>query len=156
MPTASRLTWTPPAGKFATGSCGLEAIVSVTGPLIPLCPLVEVSEEDFKRIYETDVFGAFNILKSGSLALKESGGGAIVMTLTTAVLRTLELDGLSGGPKTAVSALIRQIALEMGRYNVRCNGVAPGIIATEGTHLRQLAAYCTAGVVVSATLTTGV
>ena len=55
---------------------GLEAIVSMTGPNVPLCPLVEVSEEDFKRIYETDVSGSFNILKHGSTLLKADGGGA--------------------------------------------------------------------------------
>ena len=104
---------------------GLEAIVSMTGPNVPLCPLVEVSEEDFKRIYETDVFGSFNILKHGSTLLKAGGGGAIVLCLTTAVLRTLELDGMSGGPKTAVAALIKQVAREMGPANVRINGIAP-------------------------------
>lgn len=107
---------------------GLDAIVSVTGPLIPLCELTEVGDEDFKRIYETDVFGSFNILKHGGNALKTTGGGAIVLTLTTAVLRTLELDGMSGGPKTAVAALIKQAARELGRHNVRCNGVCPGVI----------------------------
>lgn len=96
--------------------------------MIPLCPLGEVEEADFKRIYETDVFGSFNILKYGGAALKASGGGAIVLTLTTAVLRTLELDGMSGGPKTAVAALIKQTARELGHANVRVNGVAPGVI----------------------------
>ncbi len=106
----------------------LDAVVSVTGPMIPLCPLAEVEEADFKRVYETDVFGSFNILRYGGAALKASGGGAIVLTLTTAVLRTLELDGMSGGPKTAVAALIKQTAREMGHANIRVNGVAPGVI----------------------------
>lgn len=107
---------------------GLEAIVSMTGPSIPLCPLVEISEADFKRVFEIDVFGSFNILKFGSAALRASGGGAIVLCLTTAVLRTLELDGLSGCPKTAVAAMIRQVAREMGPANIRVNGIAPGVI----------------------------
>jgi 3-oxoacyl-[acyl-carrier protein] reductase len=107
---------------------GLEGIVSMTGPAIPLCPLVEVSEEDFKRVFDADVFGSFNILKYGSAVLKAGGGGAIVLCLTTAVLRTLELDGLSGCPKTAVASMIRQVAREMGPANVRVNGIAPGVI----------------------------
>jgi NAD(P)-dependent dehydrogenase (short-subunit alcohol dehydrogenase family) len=107
---------------------GLDAIVSATGPAIPLCPLSEVSEDDFRRIYDTDVFGAFNVLRHGSDALKHSGGGSIVVLLTTAVLRTLENDGMSGGPKTAVAGLMKQMAREMGAHNVRCNGVAPGVI----------------------------
>ncbi len=107
---------------------GLDAIVSATGPAIPLRPLSEVGEADFRRIYDTDVLGAFNLLRHGSALLKDQGGGSIVMLLTTAVLRTLENDGMSGGPKTAVAALLKQVAREMGPHNVRCNGVAPGVI----------------------------
>ncbi len=107
---------------------GLEAIVFATGPALALKPLVEVSDEDFDRIYRTDVRGAFNVIKHGALALKDTGGGSIVMILTTAVLRTLEHDGMSGGPKTAVAALIKQTAREMGPYNVRCNGLALAVI----------------------------
>ena len=107
---------------------GLQAIVSATGPAIPLCPLNEVSEEDFRRIYDTDVLGSFNVIRHGTAQLRESGGGSIVLLLTTAVGRTLENDGMSGGPKTAVSALMRQAAREVGAWNVRLNGVAPGVI----------------------------
>jgi len=107
---------------------GIEAIVSATGPAIPLRPLVDVADEDFDRVYETDVRGSFNVIKHGTLALKAGGGGSIILFLTTAVLRTLENDGMSGCPKTAVGALIRQAAREMGPYNVRCNGIAPAVI----------------------------
>lgn len=107
---------------------GLDAVVSVIGPAIPLCPLSEVSDEDFRRIYETDVFGAFHVLRHGAAQLKATGGGSLVLFLTTAVLRTLDNDGMSGGPKTAVAGLLRQTAREMGAANVRCNGVAPGVI----------------------------
>ena len=96
----------------------LDAVISVTGPAIPLCALSEVTEADFRRILETDVIGAFNVLQQGAAALKTSGGGSIVLFVTTAVLRTLENDGMSGIPKTAV----------VGQFNVRCNGVAPGVI----------------------------
>lgn len=113
----------------ASGYCGgVDAIVSATGPAIPLKPLVDVADEDFDRVYQTDVRGSFNVIKHGTLALKAGGGGSMVLFLTTAVLRTLENDGMSGCPKTAVSALIRQAAREMGPYNVRCNGIAPAVI----------------------------
>lgn len=107
---------------------GLEAIVSSTGPAIPLRPMSQVSEDDFQRIYQTDVYGSFNVLRHGSALLAANGGGAMVLFVTTAVLRTLENDGMSGGPKTAVAGLIRQFAREAGADNVRCNGVAPGVI----------------------------
>lgn len=106
----------------------IDAIVSATGPAIPLCPLNEVSDEDFKRIYDTDVFGSFNVIRHGTEALSKAGGGSIVLLLTTAVGRTLENDGMSGAPKTAVCSLMRQAAREVGSSNVRLNGVAPGVI----------------------------
>lgn len=107
---------------------GLKALVSATGPSIPLCPLVDVDDEQFKSIYETDVLGSFYALKYGYPHLKAAGGGSIVLFLTTAVLRTLSNDGMSGCPKTAVKGLLKQAAREMGPANVRCNGVAPGVI----------------------------
>lgn len=106
----------------------LDAIVSATGPPIPLCALDDVTDADFKRIFDTDVYGSFNVIRHGTAALKASGGGAMVLFLTTAVLRTLEDDGMSGVPKTAVAGLLRQAAREAGPHNVRLNGVAPGVI----------------------------
>lgn len=114
--------------KSASDWDGLDSIVCATGPAIPLCPLDEVSEDDFKRIYDTDVLGSFNVIKHGVEALKHGGGGSIVFLLTTAVGRTLENDGMSGAPKTAVAALMRQAAREAGPHNIRLNGVAPGVI----------------------------
>jgi NAD(P)-dependent dehydrogenase (short-subunit alcohol dehydrogenase family) len=118
---------------------GLAAIVSATGPAIPLKPLVDVDEGDFDRVYATDVRGAFNVIKHGTVALKAAGGGSLVMFLTTAVLRTLENDGMSGCPKAAVGAMIRQAAREMGPYNVRCNGIAPAVIDAGIVHAAEFA-----------------
>jgi 3-oxoacyl-[acyl-carrier protein] reductase len=106
----------------------LDAVISVTGPAIPLCPLTDVSVQEFRRILETDVIGAFNVLQQGIAALKPIGGGAIILFLTAAVLRTLDNDGMSGIPKTAVAGLLRQAAREAGPHNIRVNGIAPGVI----------------------------
>ena len=77
---------------------------------------------------ETDVSGAFNLLTASARLFSQRGGGAIVQLLTTAVLRTLENDGMSGIPKTAIMGMVRQLAREVGQANVRVNAVAPGVI----------------------------
>ncbi|HEX4110606.1 MAG TPA: SDR family oxidoreductase [Solirubrobacteraceae bacterium] len=113
----------------ASKACdGLDAVVQATGPAIPLCALEDVTEEDFTRIFATDVLGSFHVVKQAVPALAATGGGSIVLFLTTAVQRTLENDGMSGIPKTAVGGLMRQAAREAGKDNVRLNGVAPGVI----------------------------
>lgn len=106
----------------------LAHVVVVTGPAIPLCPLLEVDPADFQRIMNTDVMGTFNVLQHALPWLKQRGGGSITSFVTTAVLRTLENDGMSSVPKTAVTGLIKLAAREAGPWNVRCNAIAPGVI----------------------------
>ena len=114
--------------KISNTNNDLVGVVNAVGPAIPLKPLVDVTENEFKSILSIDVFGAFNVLKESFLALSERGGGSIVQFLTTAVLRTLENDGMSGIPKTAIMGIVRQLAREVKNTNVRINAVAPGVI----------------------------
>lgn len=106
----------------------LVGVVNAVGPAIPLRPLMGVSPEEFHRIMQTDVNGAFNLLTAASRLFAQREGGAIVQLLTAAVLRTLENDGMSGIPKTAIMGIVRQLAREVGQVNVRVNAVAPGVI----------------------------
>ena len=106
----------------------LTGVVNAIGPAIPLRPLVDVSADEFREIMEIDVNGAFNLLTAAARRLSAKGGGAIVQLLTTAVLRTLENDGMSGIPKTAIMGIVRQLAREVSQANVRVNAVAPGVI----------------------------
>ena len=114
--------------KISNTNNDLVGVVNAVGPAIPLKPLVDVTENEFKSILSIDVFGAFNVLKESFLTLSERGGGSIVQFLTTAVLRTLENDGMSGIPKTAIMGIVRQLAREVKNTNVRINAVAPGVI----------------------------
>ena len=110
------------------GAEELGGVVNAVGPPIPLRPLADVSPDEFQDIVATDVFGAFTLLTCAARRLAASGGGAIVQLLTTAVLRTLENDGMSGIPKTAIMGIVRQLAREVASDNVRVNAVAPGVI----------------------------
>ncbi|MEQ9463452.1 MAG: SDR family oxidoreductase [Haliea sp.] len=107
---------------------GLAGVVNATGPAIPLRPLAEISSAEFRHIMTTDVEGAFNLLTAAGKLFAATGGGAILQLLTTAVLRTLENDAMSGIPKTAIMGIVRQLARELGPQNVRINGIAPGVI----------------------------
>lgn len=115
--------------SFSSDSLGgLDAVVSIIGPPIPLKPFLHIDDNEIRQVYETDLFGSINIMKEAGVALAEQGGGAIIVFLTTAVLRTLESDGLSGCPKAAVASVMKLLARELGPSNVRLNGVAPGVI----------------------------
>jgi NAD(P)-dependent dehydrogenase (short-subunit alcohol dehydrogenase family) len=77
----------------------LAGIVSANGNRFPVRPLQDVDEGDFRRIVEVDVFGNFHVLQAGTRLLAAQGGGAIVVLLTAAILRTATCDGMSSIPK---------------------------------------------------------
>jgi 3-oxoacyl-[acyl-carrier protein] reductase len=120
------LDYTQTCAKDADSSLG--GVVNAAGPAIPLRPLIEISSAEFRRIMTTDVEGSFNLLTSAARIMAASGGGPIVQLLTTAVLRTLENDAMSGVPKMAIEGIVRQLARELGPKNVRVNGIAPGVM----------------------------
>lgn len=126
---------------------GLAGVVNATGPAIPLRPLTEISGAEFRHIMSTDVEGAFNLLTAAGKLFAANGGGAIVQLLTTAVLRTLENDAMSGIPKTAIMGIVRQLARELGPRNVRLNGIAPGVIDAGIVHSSFTADPVAAGVI---------
>ncbi|MCW1384698.1 SDR family oxidoreductase [Novosphingobium sp. KCTC 2891] len=114
------------AGAAALG--GLGGIVSASGAPFPMGPLADADVGQLREILEIEVVGAFNLLHAAVPLLREAGGGAIVLFLTTAVERTMEHDALNSVPKAAIAMMMRHIAREEGAHNIRCNGIAPGVI----------------------------
>jgi 3-oxoacyl-[acyl-carrier protein] reductase len=115
----------------AEGDGELTGVISANGAGFPPGPFYEVEEAEFRRIVEVDVFGTFHVMKSATRLLGMRGGGSIVVLLTAAVLRSAIFDGMSAVPKAAVAGMIRQLARDAGPLNVRCNGIAPGVVDTD-------------------------
>jgi NAD(P)-dependent dehydrogenase (short-subunit alcohol dehydrogenase family) len=76
-----------------------------------------------------DVLGFFNLLQLALPGLRKVPDAAIVAVTTAAIQTFPPRDGLSSIPKSAVEATCRAIAREEGRYGIRANCVAPGIVA---------------------------
>tara|TARA_B100000676_G_scaffold312124_1_gene384852 strand:- start:2426 stop:3187 length:762 start_codon:yes stop_codon:yes gene_type:complete len=92
----------------------------------------ETTLEDWRRVMEINADGTFLGCKHGVLAMKQTGGGAIV--------NLSSVSGLIGGhnmaaynaSKGAVRLLTKSVALHCARkaYNIRCNSVHPAFILT--------------------------
>lgn len=90
---------------------------------------IDVSPAEWRALMNADTNGFFTLARASLPHLRESRG-AIVALSTTAVRRTIKRNVASAVPKAGVEALVRAIAKEEGRYGVRANCVAPGMIDT--------------------------
>lgn len=88
------------------------------------------SVEDFDLTFDVLVKGVFLGIKHAVPAMRESGGGSIINTASVAGLQAGYSPHLYSVAKSAVIHLTKSVALEVGKDNIRCNCICPGIIAT--------------------------
>jgi NAD(P)-dependent dehydrogenase (short-subunit alcohol dehydrogenase family) len=105
--------------------------------------LVDVSEEDYDYIFDTNTRGAFFVAQEvGKRMLARAKGsapgtftgGRIVNIASMAGLRALGQIGVYCMSKAAVIHMTRAMALEWGRYGINVNAICPGYIDTEINH----------------------
>lgn len=116
----------------ASDGGGLHTLVYAAGPLVPLLHLSRTSPELMRKHLLQDTLGFFNAVHFALPHLR-AARGSIVAIQSAAQLRYAPADGLSVVPKAGVKAIMTGIAKEEGRFGVRANGVALGIIDA-GSH----------------------
>jgi 3-oxoacyl-[acyl-carrier protein] reductase len=96
-------------------------------------PIEAVTEEEFHRIYNTNVLGAILTMQEATKHFAPEGG-AIINIATVGVSSTLPMSSVYTSSKSALVALSSVLAKELGPRNIRVNVVAPGATETEGAH----------------------
>lgn len=109
-------------------------------------PIAEVTEADWRTIFQANVDGAFWLTQAVAPAMQEQGFGRIVNIASGAGLRP-SLTGIQAytSAKHALVGLTKQISQDLGRFGVTCNAVAPGFVLSNPATLRQWEAYGPAG-----------
>jgi 3-oxoacyl-[acyl-carrier protein] reductase len=95
--------------------------------------LTRMSDDDWHAVIATNLDSAFYLLRAAAPALRESGGGAIVLISSINAERGKAGQANYGASKAAMNTLARTAAREFGRYDIRVNVVAPGWIDTPMT-----------------------
>lgn len=106
---------------------GIHTLVYAAGPHVPMRHLSRVTPSEYRAQLEGDAMAFFNLVHPALPLLRESRGSIVAVT-TVATRRFPIRDGLSSGAKGAVEAVARALAAEEGRYGVRVNCVAPGML----------------------------
>jgi len=81
--------------------------------------------------YDVNVVGTALCIKHSSQIMKRNGGGAIVAISSVEALRASRFMPAYNVTKAALDSLIPCAARELGRFDIRVNGIRPGVILTE-------------------------
>ena len=115
---------------------GIHTLVYAAGPHVPMVHLSKVPPSQYRAQLEADAVAFYNLVHPALPLLRASQGNIVAVT-TVATRRFPVRDGLSSGTKGAVEAVARALAAEEGRFGVRVNCVAPGML-TDGIGARLI------------------
>ncbi len=97
-----------------------------------LAPAEEMSANGFKAVVDIDLLGSFNAARAAFEQLRETRGCLLFISAGQASVPHIA-QAHCGAAKAGVDNLMRNLALEWGRYGIRSNGIVPGPIeGTEG------------------------
>ena len=103
------------------------ALISVGGP--PAGNVLETSDDDWTRSFETVFLGALRLAREVGLALGE--GGSIALVLSSTVKVPIGNLAISNGLRPGLAMLAKSLADDLGPRGVRVNALLPGRVDTE-------------------------
>ena len=98
--------------------------------IAPAKSLEEMTDEEFNNVININLTGAFRCTKEAVKYMKEKGGS---------IINTSSFVSLYGSPnqsaytasKSAMNGLTKSNAKELGKYQIRVNAIAPGVVMTD-------------------------
>jgi NAD(P)-dependent dehydrogenase (short-subunit alcohol dehydrogenase family) len=111
---------------------GLDVLVNLAGVDLE-AKAEEFSEEDWRKVIDINLSGAFWLTQAAGRKMIEAGrGGRIIQfSSTRSVAGGRRGFGAYSASKAGVNAFVRQLATEWGPHGITVNGVAPGFVPTE-------------------------
>jgi NAD(P)-dependent dehydrogenase (short-subunit alcohol dehydrogenase family) len=96
-------------------------------------PLLEVTEEEWDLVVDTNLKGCFLCTQQAGLYMKDHGGGAIVNLGSGCNKLAFPHLVAYTASKGAIEMFTKVSAVELGAYGIRVNCLAPGAIESERT-----------------------
>ena len=95
-------------------------------------PFVETSLEDWRKVTEVNLDGVFLCLREAAKQIISQGsGGSLVAVSSTSAIHGAAGNEAYGTAKTAVTGLVRALAVSLARFQIRVNCLLPGWTVTE-------------------------
>ena len=110
----------------------IDILVNNAG-IIKRIPMTEMSAEEFRQVVDIDLNAPFIVSKAVIPGMIAKGGGKIINICSMMSELGRETVSAYAAAKGGLKMLTRNIASEYGKYNIQCNGIGPGYIATPQT-----------------------
>ena len=86
---------------------------------------------DFMRVLHTNVVWNYCLSEHAARRMKDNGGGNIVFVNSNTAYRAIPDRIAYSASKGGQLGMMRAMALDLGKYNIRVNAVLPGMIKTD-------------------------
>lgn len=110
----------------------IDILVNNAG-IIRRVPMEDMSVEEFRKVVDTDLNAPFIVSKAVIPGMKRLGHGKIINICSMMSELGRETVSAYAAAKGGLKMLTRNICSEFGEYNIQCNGIGPGYIATSQT-----------------------
>jgi NAD(P)-dependent dehydrogenase (short-subunit alcohol dehydrogenase family) len=110
---------------------GVDIVVNCAGVAVTR-PTLELSEQEWDHVVDTNLKGTFLVAQAAARAMKEHNrGGSILNVGSILGLRVASQVAPYAASKAGVVHLTKALALELARYHIRVNALCPGYIETD-------------------------
>ena len=110
----------------------IDILVNNAG-IIKRIPMTEMSAEEFRQVVDIDLNAPFIVSKAVLPGMMERRQGKIINVCSMMSELGRETVSAYAAAKGGLKMLTKNIASEYGEYNIQCNGIGPGYIATPQT-----------------------
>ena len=110
----------------------IDILVNNAG-IIKRIPMIEMSAAEFRQVIDVDLNAPFIVAKAVIPSMIKKGHGKIINICSMMSELGRETVSAYAAAKGGLKMLTRNIASEYGEYNIQCNGIGPGYIATPQT-----------------------
>ncbi|UOG76217.1 glucose 1-dehydrogenase [Hymenobacter tibetensis] len=94
-------------------------------------PALEVTDDEFNRIIQTNLNAVFALTRACGKRMVARRSGVILMISSMAAYYGIDRVVAYAASKSAVEGIVKVLASEFSKDNVRVNAIAPGFIETE-------------------------
>lgn len=115
----------------ATGALGRLDVLVNNAAIDHTGDLLEVGEEEVRETFETNTFAPMQLLIAAARVMRDQGDGGAIINITSRLASIgVPTMGVYSASKGAMLAFTKAAAIDLARYGIRVNAVAPGMTRT--------------------------